>query len=263
MVLVDGFHETRRPARRALPRARAARRRACASEVERFGPTWCCSRAPPCGDDPFERADEGTRFAQPAIYCAALAGWERLRDALQPDVMAGHSLGEVAALVAAGALSAEDGLRLVAAARPPDGGGRRARRRRRHAGRAHGATAPSSPRVAADAGLTVANDNAPSRSCCPGPTTSLDRVERVFRARGVRGRRLPVTRRVPLARMEAARSRSFRELLAGMEFREPAMPVCSSVTASAFDDVRAQPRRRRSSSRCAGATCCARCTRAA
>ena len=31
------------------------------------------------GADPFEHVADGTRFAQPAIYCAALAGWERLR----------------------------------------------------------------------------------------------------------------------------------------------------------------------------------------
>ena len=32
------------------------------------------------GDDPFERIDESTRFAQPAILCASLAGWARVRD---------------------------------------------------------------------------------------------------------------------------------------------------------------------------------------
>ena len=30
------------------------------------------------GEDPFVRAEEGTRFAQPAIFCASLAGWEAL-----------------------------------------------------------------------------------------------------------------------------------------------------------------------------------------
>ena len=64
------------------------------------------------GADPFDRVDEGTRFAQPAIYCAALAGWERMG---RPDAgfAAGHSLGELAALAAAGALDEREGLRLA------------------------------------------------------------------------------------------------------------------------------------------------------
>src|SRR5919201_2875373 len=65
------------------------------------------------GPDLFERAADGTRWAQPAIYCAALAGAAELD--VQADVMAGHSLGEITALVAAGAIGADDGLRLVAA----------------------------------------------------------------------------------------------------------------------------------------------------
>ena len=48
---------------------------------------------------------EGTRWAQPAIFCAALAGWELLKgDPPSRTLMAGHSLGEITALVAAGAL---------------------------------------------------------------------------------------------------------------------------------------------------------------
>src|ERR1700758_786633 len=65
------------------------------------------------GEDPFPRAEEGTKFAQPAIFCASLAGWEALGRPLG-DYMAGHSLGELAALVAAGCLSEADGVRLVA-----------------------------------------------------------------------------------------------------------------------------------------------------
>ena len=65
------------------------------------------------GEDPFERVGDGTRFAQPALYCASIALWTR---AGRPgaDFVAGHSLGEVAALVAAGSLDPADGLRLAA-----------------------------------------------------------------------------------------------------------------------------------------------------
>ena len=65
------------------------------------------------GEDPFARAEEGTNFAQPAIFCASLAGWEALGRPTEA-FMAGHSLGELAALVAAGALDERDGLELVA-----------------------------------------------------------------------------------------------------------------------------------------------------
>jgi [acyl-carrier-protein] S-malonyltransferase len=55
-----------------------------------------------------------TDVAQPALFSLSLAVREAARDAgLQPDFVAGHSLGEYTAAVAAGALSAEDGIRLV------------------------------------------------------------------------------------------------------------------------------------------------------
>ncbi|MGH2987083.1 MAG: acyltransferase domain-containing protein, partial [Solirubrobacterales bacterium] len=66
------------------------------------------------GEDPFARIGDGTRFAQPAVYCAALAGFERFGRP-RGDLYAGHSLGEVAALAAAGAVDELDGLRIVVA----------------------------------------------------------------------------------------------------------------------------------------------------
>src|SRR5918996_5082401 len=65
-------------------------------------------------EDPFARIDDGTRFAQPAVYCASLAGYERLGRP-RGELYAGHSLGEVAALAAAGAVDELDGLRIVVA----------------------------------------------------------------------------------------------------------------------------------------------------
>src|SRR5436190_24131362 len=65
------------------------------------------------GSDPFERAHESTEYAQPAIFLASIAGWWE-RDVSEIVAMAGHSLGELSALAAAGAVAVEDALRLVA-----------------------------------------------------------------------------------------------------------------------------------------------------
>jgi [acyl-carrier-protein] S-malonyltransferase len=57
-----------------------------------------------------------TRVAQPLIVAASLLSWEALTDSTpaRPAGTAGHSVGEVAALVAAGVLGTDDGMRLVA-----------------------------------------------------------------------------------------------------------------------------------------------------
>ena len=55
-----------------------------------------------------------TKVTQPAIFLHSVILAELLGDSFDPGVVAGHSLGEFSALVAAGALSFEDGLRLVA-----------------------------------------------------------------------------------------------------------------------------------------------------
>ncbi|HQW95876.1 MAG TPA: ACP S-malonyltransferase, partial [Saprospiraceae bacterium] len=64
------------------------------------------------GDD--EEALKRTDVTQPAIYIHSMAKAQMMGDLFQPDMAAGHSLGEFSALAAAGAMSFEDGLRLVA-----------------------------------------------------------------------------------------------------------------------------------------------------
>ena len=56
-----------------------------------------------------------TAVTQPAIFIHSVLLAKSLGDEFRPDMVAGHSLGEFSALVAAGALSFEDGLRLVSA----------------------------------------------------------------------------------------------------------------------------------------------------
>jgi [acyl-carrier-protein] S-malonyltransferase len=187
------------------------------------------------GSDPFERAGDGTRWAQPAIYCAALAGARELDVAA--DLMAGHSLGEITALVAAGAIGAEDGLRLVvargrlmqeAAEESGDGG--------MTAVRAREGNRDAIAEVAAANDVSIANDNAPDQLVLSGALAALDRVEADLRERGIRGKRLPVAGAFHSPLMEPA-VEPFRAVVSRIEFSDPSVPVMSCVTARPFEDV--------------------------
>src|SRR5690606_16016586 len=66
----------------------------------------------------FQGTDEDlkqTRVTQPAIFLHSVILAKAMGNSFVPQMVAGHSLGEFSALVSAGALSFEDGLRLVAA----------------------------------------------------------------------------------------------------------------------------------------------------
>lgn len=65
------------------------------------------------GEDP-EEALKRTEITQPALYVHSMAAMAVLQaEGIEPDMVAGHSLGEYSAIAAAGALSFEDGLRVV------------------------------------------------------------------------------------------------------------------------------------------------------
>jgi [acyl-carrier-protein] S-malonyltransferase len=188
------------------------------------------------GPDLFERAAEGTRWAQPAIYCAALAGAQELD--VDAGVMAGHSLGEITALVAAGAIGAEDGLRLVAArgrlmqeAAETTGHGSMTAVRARDDNR------DAIAEVATEAGVAIANDNAPDQLVLSGAVGALDEAEALLKERGVRAKRLPVAGAFHSPLMEPA-VEPFRVAVESVEIGEPRVPVYSCVTAEPFDDIR-------------------------
>jgi malonyl CoA-acyl carrier protein transacylase len=188
------------------------------------------------GPDLFERAADGTRWAQPAIYCAALAGAREL--VVEGDVMAGHSLGEITALVAADAIGAEDGLRLVAArgrlmqeaAEETGDGGMTAVRARED-------NRDAIADVAAEAGVQIANDNAPDQLVLSGAVDALDTAEDLLKERGIRAKRLPVAGAFHSPLMGPA-VEPFRAAVEAVEIGEPRVPVYSCVTAEPFDDIR-------------------------
>jgi malonyl CoA-acyl carrier protein transacylase len=185
------------------------------------------------GDDPFALAGEATRFAQPAIYCASVAA---LPSAPVDEVgwTAGHSLGEFAALVAAGAMSAEDGLRLVAL---------RGRLMDEAAGGSGAMVALLGPgalelagEIAAASGSWVANCNAANQVVLAGTSGAVDAAAQEARERGLRALVLPVRGAFHTPLMESTRV-PFEAALAGVEFDAPDVPVISAVTAEPFDDI--------------------------
>jgi len=188
------------------------------------------------GDDCFERAGESTRYAQPAIFLSSLAGALELEDAASALAFAGHSLGELSALAAAGALSFEDALGLVVLrGRLMD-----------ESGRSSGdgsmlailrSTPEVAAEVAADAGVWVANDNAPGQTVLAGPREGLRRATEIARERGVRSLALDVTGAFHSPWMAAAQQ-PFREALERVSFGAPEVTVFSGLTAAPFADVR-------------------------
>jgi acyl transferase domain-containing protein len=204
-----------------------------AETVARLRPDLLEMAAVAVGEDPFARVGDGTRFDQPAIYCASLAGLERAGRP-KADLYAGHSLGEITALVAAGALSDSDGLRLVA---------ERGRLMETTAARTGGAMLAiqagreQAAPIAERHGLAVANDNAPAQVVLSGPLEGIEAAEAEAREDGMRAKQLPITGAFHSPLMADA-VEPFLSFLAEIELRTPRAPVFSCVTAAPFDDVR-------------------------
>ncbi len=190
------------------------------------------------GEDAFARAEEGTRFAQPAIFCASLAGWQQLGRP-DGDMMAGHSLGELAALVAAGCLTERDGLELVAlrgklmqesGERAGDGG---------MIALLGAGAADHAVELAEGHGLAVANDNSPQQVVLSGDRGAFADASAAAKELGLRPMELPVTGAFHSPMMAEAVP-EFEAALARVEVATPRVTVLSAVTAAPFEDVRAQ-----------------------
>ncbi len=204
--------------------------------VEAFWPDLLTLAAEAVGADPFERIEEGTRYAQPAIFCAAMAGWRAISDDVDPLAMGGHSLGEIAALVAAKSLSTEDGVRLIAER------GRLMEEAAEAAGDGGMVAVLGEPReaveeVAETHGLILANDNSPTQVVLSGCTAALRAAEEDLRERGLRVMPLAVSGAFHSPEMAPAAA-ELRTVLGGIEFSKPAVPVFSCVTARPFAEPR-------------------------
>jgi [acyl-carrier-protein] S-malonyltransferase len=190
------------------------------------------------GEDPFARVDDGTAYAQPAIFCASIAGWCQMERPTY-EFTAGHSLGELGALVAAGVLAERDGLELVALR------GRLMQQAGETAGDGGmiallgGDAAERASEVAEPHGLSIANDNSPQQVVLSGPRLSLPAAEATARELGLRAMILPVTGAFHSPMMASAVP-EFERALSAVELHPATSTVISAVTAEPFDDVRAR-----------------------
>jgi malonyl CoA-acyl carrier protein transacylase len=184
------------------------------------------------GEDPFERMSEGTAYAQPAVYCASISGYEQLGRP-RPEYFAGHSLGEVGALAAAGAIDDADGVRIVVArgrvmeevaARGEPGGML-----------AVGSDRDGAATLAAQHDLTLANENSPQQFVLSGPLPAIEAAEAAAKDSGIRAKKLAVAGAFHTEAMVSG-VEPFRAALEGIDFHEPDVPVISSTAAEPFGD---------------------------
>jgi [acyl-carrier-protein] S-malonyltransferase len=193
-----------------------------------------------CFEGP-EAALTATENAQPALLACSIAALAALREAgytAEPALVAGHSLGEYSALVAAGALDVATALRLV-------------RRRGELMAEAHqggmaaviGMSEDALEAVCADASeshepVVIANYNSPGQLVISGATAAIERASALAKARGAK-RALPLKVSAafhsPLMR---AAAEGLAPAIAEAAIADARVPVVSNVLASPLSDAR-------------------------
>ena len=177
-----------------------------------------------------------TKVTQPAIFLHSVILAKVLGDDFKPEMVAGHSLGELSALVANGVLTFEDGLRLVS---------------KRALAMQKACEAQESTMAAVlglddavveevcdsiDGVVVAANYNCPGQLVISGEISAIDKACEVLTEKGARrAMKLPVGGAFHSPLMEPARE----ELAAAIEattFSEPTCPVYQNVVAKAVTD---------------------------
>ena len=197
---------------------------------------WSVSDA--CWNGPEDRLND-TRQTQPCLLTTSLAALRALeeRTSLDPAVVAGHSVGEYAALVAAGVLELPAALRLVsrraALMAEADADGAMAA----VIGLDRDAVERTVEAAARPTELVVANDNAPGQVVISGRRDALDEAERQMLNAGARRvLRLPVSGAFHSPLMASVAD----ELAAAFEdeaWSDARIPVVSNVTAEPLTDA--------------------------
>jgi [acyl-carrier-protein] S-malonyltransferase len=174
-----------------------------------------------------------TKVTQPAVFLHSVALAKSLGDAFQPDMVAGHSLGEFSALVANGALAFEDGLRLVY--------------QRALAMQKACEIKPSTMAAvlglddaiveqvcaSVDGVVVAANYNCPGQLVISGETSAVEvACEKLKEAGAKRALLLPVGGAFHSPMMEPARE-ELAQAIENTQFQTPICPVYQNVTAKA------------------------------
>ncbi len=177
-----------------------------------------------------------TKVTQPAVFLHSVVLAKVLGDNFKPDMVAGHSLGEFSALVAAGAMNFEDGLRLVS--------------KRALAMQKACEAVPSTMAAvlalpdekveeicAATEGVVVpANYNCPGQLVISGEIPAVDAACEAAKAAGAkRALRLPVGGAFHSPLMEPARE-ELAKAIAETPFSKPVCPVYQNVSTTAVTD---------------------------
>lgn len=178
-----------------------------------------------------------TKVTQPAIFLHSVILAKMMGDDFAPDMVAGHSLGELSALTAVGTLSFEDGLRLVS----------------KRALAMQAACELQSSTMAAILGLedaiveevcknidgvvVAANYNCPGQLVISGEVPAVEKACEILKEKGAkRALMLPVGGAFHSPLMEPARE-ELAAAIEATEFNAPDCPVYQNVTTTAMKDV--------------------------
>src|SRR5262249_1676031 len=186
-----------------------------------------------CFEGPAEEL-QLTENTQPAILTVSVAAFRALSEAGigAPAFVAGHSLGEYSALVAAGVLSLSDAVRAVRARgrymqeAVPVGTGAMAA----VIGGELSAVERICEEARGDQVCSVANFNSPGQAVIAGNTEAVDRAIELLKGVAKRVVKLKVSAPFHCALMKPAQDRLAQDL-ERLEFNQPAMPVVTNVDA--------------------------------
>lgn len=197
-----------------------------------------------CFEGPEDKLRD-TEFAQPAIFVTSLASLaaavERGRVGVAPAFMAGHSLGEYSALVAAGAMSLEEGLALL-----QERAKRMAEAGRRTAGTLAailGLSEEAVRQLCADADVDICNMNLPTQTVVGGERTNVERAIALAKERGAsRALELNVSGAFHSRLMQPAKA-PLSAAVARAAITAPEVPVVANASATLLEsaeDVRTE-----------------------
>lgn len=180
-----------------------------------------------------------TRNAQLAVFLVSMMAWEAVRDSIdRPVAFAGHSLGQLSALVASGALSLPDGVRLAAQRAECTQMAVDARPGRMVALIGASVSQADNACEAAPGACWVANDNAPGQLVLGGTPEGVE-------AAGARAADLGVRRIVPLnvgaafhTPLMAGAALDLRPSLASARFLVPTAAVVANTDAAPHADAK-------------------------